>query len=268
MPHIPFRGLAAAAALATLIAAGAASPAFAAPSDVLVGASLYVDSHSPTLEASAALSGQRVDAQLLGSYPSATRLTKGTPAEVRVATDSTATDAAAAGSVPTFVVYNLPFRDCAQYSAGGAADTAAYEAWVDGVAAGIGDRRAAIILEPDGLGIIPWYTPNQGAQEWCQPAESDAATAASDRFAQLNYAVDALTALPSTAVYLDGTHSGWLGVGDISDRLLKAGVNTADGSFLDASNYVQGRRRSSRSSAPAPSRERSHGCSRSTEAPA
>ena len=40
----------------------------------------------------------------------------------------------------------------------------------------------------------------------------------------LNYAVDRLTALPNTSVYLDGTHSGWLNVGDITDRLLKAGV--------------------------------------------
>ena len=62
-------------------------------------------------------------------------------------------------------------------------------------------------------------------------------TAASDRFAQLNHAVDALGALPSTGVYLDGTHSGWLNVGDISDRLLKAGVQRADGFFLNASNY-------------------------------
>ena len=53
----------------------------------------------------------------------------------------------------------------------------------------------------------------------------------------LNYAVDRLTALPNTSVYLDGTHSGWLNVGDITDRLLKAGVREADGFFLNASNY-------------------------------
>jgi len=53
----------------------------------------------------------------------------------------------------------------------------------------------------------------------------------------LNYAVDALKGLPNTSVYLDGTHDGWLGVGDVSDRLIQAGVTRADGFFLNASNY-------------------------------
>jgi endoglucanase len=114
---------------------------------------------------------------------------------------------------------------------------AAYEAWIDAFAAGIGGSSAAIMLEPDGLGIIPWYTTINGSQEWCQPADADPATAAADRFAMLNYAVDRLTALPRTSVYLDGTHSAWLGTGDIADRLVKAGVRKADGFFLNVSNY-------------------------------
>ncbi len=66
------------------------------------------------------------------------------------------------------VAYNIPFRDCAQFSAGGATSVAEYEAWIDGFAAGIGDQPAVVILEPDGLGIIPWYkqfrdTPSRAA---------------------------------------------------------------------------------------------------------
>jgi endoglucanase len=38
-------------------------------------------------------------------------------------------------------------------------------------------------------------------------------------------------------VYLDGGHSSWLGVGDMSDRLIKAGVARAQGFYLNASNY-------------------------------
>jgi endoglucanase len=38
-------------------------------------------------------------------------------------------------------------------------------------------------------------------------------------------------------VYLDGTHSAWLGAGDAADRLLQAGVVRADGFFLNVSNY-------------------------------
>jgi endoglucanase len=116
-------------------------------------------------------------------------------------------------------------------------------AWIDGFAAGIGDAKAVVILEPDGLGIIPWYKqfrglPAQAADyEWCRPVEADEATAANDRFAMLNYAVDALKAHPNVSVYLDGTHSGWLGSGDAAHRLVQAGVNRADGFFLNVSNY-------------------------------
>jgi endoglucanase len=145
--------------------------------------------------------------------------------------------AAAKNQIPVLVAYNIPFRDCAQFSAGGATTVEEYTAWIDGVAAGIGSLSAVVILEPDGLGIIPWYTNIDGNLEWCQPAEADPGDAAAERFSMLNYAVDALKAKPNVAVYLDGTHSGWLNVGDISDRLVEAGVDRADGFYLNASNY-------------------------------
>lgn len=246
MTHVlsrrPARSLATALA-AALVAALAAAPASAAPDDAAPSAAperLYVDPFSTTLEAAASLEGDaRADAQLLGSFPSATWFTGGTPDEVRAEVAGVVGRAAADDALPTLVAYNVPFRDCAQYSAGGATSTAEYVAWVDAFAAGIGDEHAIVVLEPDGLGIIPWYTTVNGEQEWCQPAEADPATAAAERFAQLQHAVDALGALPNVRVYLDGTHSGWLGVGDISDRLLRAGVERADGFFLNASNYVE-----------------------------
>ncbi|HEX5858199.1 MAG TPA: glycoside hydrolase family 6 protein [Microbacterium sp.] len=241
MTH-PFRlrarwtALAAAGVVAASLTALA--PASAAEPGGLAGSDLYLNPYSTTLEAAQSLSGQaRDDAQLLGSIPSANWFTTGTPAEVQAAVDDVVSAADAAGQMPVLVAYNLPFRDCAQYSAGGAADTAAYAAWIDGFAAGIGDRAATVILEPDGLGIIPWYTTLDNNLEWCQPAELDPATAADDRFVQLNYAVDTLGALADTSVYLDGTGASWLNVGEISDRLLKGGVQDADGFFLNASNY-------------------------------
>jgi endoglucanase len=174
--------------------------------------------------------------------PQAVWFTKGTPASVQRDVRSTVSGAAAKRSVPVLVAYNIPFRDCAQFSAGGATTRAEYEAWIDAFAAGIGDRRAIVILEPDGLGIIPWYDPygsadGSSALEWCQPAEADPATAASDRFAMLNHAVDVLAGLPNVTTYLDGTHTAWLGVGDIADRLAQAGVADAAGFYLDVSNY-------------------------------
>jgi endoglucanase len=176
------------------------------------------------------------------STPHAEWYTQGTPKSVRQDVRSDVNRAAAKGTVPVLVAYNVPFRDCAQFSAGGATSVEEYEAWIDGFAAGIGAHESIVILEPDGLGIIPHYDPYGSADgnndlEWCQPGEADAPTAASDRFAMMNYAVDALKAQPNTRVYLDGTHSAWLGVGDIGHRLLQAGVERADGFYLNASNY-------------------------------
>ncbi len=161
----------------------------------------------------------------------------GSPKEAAQQVRQITRQAAGNKTVPLLVLYNIPFRDCAQYSSGGATSVAEYKAWIDGVVAGIGNREVAIALEPDGLGIIPHYTSVDATKEWCQPAEANADTAAAERFEMLNYAVDALKALPNTSVYLDGTHNAWLNVGDITDRLLKAGVMDADGFFLNASNY-------------------------------
>jgi endoglucanase len=187
----------------------------------------------------------KADARLIGKMiatPQAVWFTAGTPDSVRKDVRQVVKHAAAKRTVPVLVAYNIPFRDCAQFSAGGATTVEEYQAWIDGFAAGLGNAKAVVILEPDGLGIIPWYDPyadadGSSALEWCQPAEADPATAAADRFAMVNYAVDALKAHPNVSVYLDGTHSGWLGVGDIAHRLYQAGVARANGFFLNVSNY-------------------------------
>jgi endoglucanase len=228
------------------MAAFVAAPASAArPS---VGTDLYVPppDHGAKRQIAELISeGQRDEARLIQAMidtPQAVWFTAGTPGSVERDVRSTVSRAAAKRDVPVLVAYNVPFRDCAQFSAGGATTRAEYEAWIDGFAAGIGQRRAIVVLEPDGLGIIPWYDPygsadGSGALEWCQPAEADPATAAADRFAMLNYAVDALDRLPNVTTYLDGTHSAWLGVGDIAHRLVQAGVDDAEGFFLNVSNY-------------------------------
>jgi endoglucanase len=183
---------------------------------------------------------QRQDARLIGrmiATPQAVWFTAGTPKSVKQDVKKTVKLAAAQRAVPILVAYNIPFRDCAQFSAGGATTVEEYQAWIDGFAAGIGNAKAVVILEPDGLGIIPWYTNIDGNLEWCQPAEADPVTAAAERFAMMNYAVDALKAKPNVSVYLDGTHSAWLNIGDVSNRLVQAGVENADGFYLNVSNY-------------------------------
>ena len=190
-------------------------------------------------------SGNKEDADLIRTMietPQAVWFTQGTPKSVQQDVKNTVKRAAGKKTIPVLVAYNIPFRDCAQFSAGGATTVEEYLAWIDGFAAGVGNEHAVVILEPDGLGIIPFYDPYAGADgsnalEWCQPAEANPATAAADRFLMLNYAVDALKALPNVSVYLDGTHSGWLGVGDAAHRLVQAGVARADGFYLNVSNY-------------------------------
>jgi endoglucanase len=190
--------------------------------------------------------GDKADAALIREMielPQPVWFASGTPKDVQQDVKATVQRATGKGTVPILVAYSLPFRDCSQYSAGGVTSVQEYEAWIGGFAAGIGNNKAVVILEPDGLGIIPWYKQFRGLPaeaadyEWCQPAEADEATAADDRFAMLNYAVDALKAYPNVRVYLDGTHSGWLGSGDAAHRLVEAGVERADGFFLNVSNY-------------------------------
>jgi endoglucanase len=231
------------AAVVTAVLAGSlfvisAAPAAAENAVLGPGTTLYVDPASSTQQAAAKLDGQaRADALVLAGFPSATWFTKGTPAEVQAAVKKLVDAAAAKNAVPTVVAYNLPHRDCSQYSAGGATSKAEYQAWIDAFAAGIGDRKVVVILEPDSLGIIPFHTDLSGKEEWCKPPDADKATAAKERYELLNYAVDKLRANPHSAVYLDGTHSAWLGSGDIANRLVKAGVQRASGFFLNASNY-------------------------------
>ena len=191
-------------------------------------------------------SGNKEDADLIRAMietPQAVWFTQGTPQSVQQDVKNTVKRAAGKKTIPVLVAYNIPFRDCAQFSAGGATTVEEYLAWIDGFAAGIGSEPAIVILEPDGLGIIPWYKPFRGTSaqagdyEWCRPAEANEATAADERFEMLNYAVDALQAKPNVTVYLDGTHSGWLNVSDATHRLLQAGVARADGFYLNVSNY-------------------------------
>jgi endoglucanase len=154
--------------------------------------------------------------------------TSGTPKEVQKAVKKTMWMARAKRAVPVLVAYDIPGRDCQQYSAGGALDAASYAAWIDGFAKGIGSGKAIVILEPDGLGLLP---SNCGGPKDGYPF-SDA-----DRYLEMNGAVDRLGMQPNVSVYLDATHNGWLNVGDASQRLVNAGVNRAAGFFLNVSNY-------------------------------
>jgi endoglucanase len=182
----------------------------------------------------------------MDAIPRATWFTQGSPKDVEREVRSAMAEPASEGRVPVLVAYNVPFRDCGQYDAGDAPDTAAYMAWIDGFARGIGDGKAIVILEPGSLGIIPNNTIISGKPDWCHPTVRDGkgnnvpapGASPADRYAQLHHAVRSLrTHAPNASVYLDGTHSGWLPVGEIAYRLVRAGVHGAHGFFVNAAHY-------------------------------
>jgi len=173
----------------------------------------------------------RADARLLQAMiatPQAVWFTSGTPAEVREKAGRVVRDAAPGDRVPVLVAYDVPGRDCAQYSAGGALDQASYLAWIDGFASGIGRGKAVVILEPDSLGLLP---------SSCGGPKAGYPFTDSARYAELVGAVSRLEQQPNVSVYLDATHSAWLAVGDIASRLAQAGVINAQGFFVNASNF-------------------------------
>ncbi len=179
--------------------------------------------------------GRRADAELIRKMeeqPRAVWFTAGTPQKTTYNVSQTVAAANKKGQTAVLVAYNIPGRDCAGLSAGGALNTAEYKAWIDGFAAGIGSSRAVVILEPDGLGLLPGTNCGGGPNNASYPF-TDA-----QRYEEMNYAVDKLAAAaPNAFVYLDGVHSHWLSTGDIAMRLVAGGVMRAQGFFVNVSNY-------------------------------
>ena len=144
-------------------------------------------------------------------------------ADVRSDVDAATTRILADGALPVFVAYNIPQRDCGGLSGGGSSTSAtAYRSWIDGVAAGIGGRRAAVILEPDALaGMDCLSTADQQL-----------------RTDLLAYATRALRGTGTIAVYLDAGNPGWQSPATMASRLAQAGIALAQGFALNVSNFV------------------------------
>ncbi len=189
------------------------------------GATLWVNP-SPAADAvSRTLSVRPTDAALLrkiASKPQATWLTEWlTPSNATTYVAGRARTAAAGGSVPVFVVYGVPIRDCGGFSGGGLGTSAGYRAWVDGISKGLAGRRAVVVVEPDGLASMDCLTTAQQRQ----------------RTALLAYAVDRLGANPGVSVYLDAGHSRWHPAAVMAARLKAAGVERARGFALNVAAF-------------------------------
>jgi endoglucanase len=129
----------------------------------------------------------------------------------------------ARGMVPVVVAYNIPNRDCGQYSAGGSVSPEAYKKWVRDFAKAANPFRMIVVLEPDALGHLT---------QCLSPADQQA------RLAMLKDAVDALEAAPGVSVYIDAGHAKWIPATDMAKRLVAAGIANADGFALNTANYV------------------------------
>jgi len=127
------------------------------------------------------------------------------------------------GTVPVLVAYNVPNRDCGQYSAGGSKSGEAYHQWIRDFARGAGPFRMIVVLEPDALGHLT---------QCLSPPDQQA------RLAMLKDAVETLEATPSVSVYIDAGHAKWIPAQEMAKRLLAAGVAKADGFALNTSNYI------------------------------
>jgi endoglucanase len=197
-------------------------------SNPIAGERLYVDPRNPAALQAARWrrAGRSADAtamSLLAKRPTASWLTDPTGVAARVRGETQR--AARAGRTSLLVAYHVPGRDCGNYSAGGSGSPSGYRVWVRALAAGIGPRKAIVILEPD---AIP-----QAIVQSCLSAEAKA-----ERYALLADAVATLQRLPNVAVYIDAGNPGWVRppTGLVAP-LRASGIARADGFALNVSNF-------------------------------
>ncbi|GAA2266463.1 glycoside hydrolase family 6 protein [Streptomyces atrovirens] len=161
----------------------------------------------------------------IAGQPAAVWFADYSPESITSRVRAVASGGAARGRTPVLVPYAIPDRDCGGHSEGGAPDLAAYDAWIDRFAAGLGGSEVIVILEPDAI-----------AQSECLSAGRRA-----DRFASLARAGRVLKdANPRARVYFDAGHSGWHAPAEQAALLRQAGAASAassDGVFSNVSNF-------------------------------
>jgi endoglucanase len=192
---------------------------------LLVGARIWQNPDSPARRQADAWRNSRPgDATMMdriASQPVAQWI-GGWTGDVRSHVRNIISRAASDGTVPVFVAYNIPNRDCGGYSASGAQSTAAgYRSWIREVAAGLSAGNSVIVLEPDAV-----------AQMSCLSAQGQ-----EERLALLRDAVGLFKAA-GAAVYIDAGNARWVGAADMAARLKRAAIDKADGFSLNVSNFI------------------------------
>lgn len=191
--------------------------------DLFSGAKLYVDPNSPAAQQASRWQRSRpADARQMRKIASGSQAAwfGEWNGNVRADVNRYVSTANKAGALPTLVAYNIPIRDCGSYSSGGARSAAEYRSWVDSVAAGIGSKKAAVVLEPDALALVDCLSAAQKRE----------------RYALINYAIRKLEK-SKTDVYVDAGHSNWVSAPVMANRLKASGISRARGFALNVSNY-------------------------------
>jgi endoglucanase len=202
-------------------------PAVTRSADPLAVLPLYDDPDS--LAATAGIHAARTPAAVaaarhIASVPVATWFTgTATGPELTGQVRSLLARAAGAHALPVLVAYDIPHRDCGDFSSGGAPDAAAYRSFVASFAAGLGASPAAVIVEPDAVSHLDECGLGTSGEQ--------------QRSALLTDAVDAFAARPHTEVYLDAGSSGWHSAAEMTTRLEASGLAAARGFALNVADF-------------------------------
>ena len=227
LPGVAGLALLVVAGCGTAGATGSATTISPADRSRLVGTALYVDPAShpaqevPLLrQAGQGALADRV-ADGMADRPIARWFTGPQQGDPFQQAQALSTAAEAKGQAAVLTVYDLPGRDCGQFSAGGAVDDAAYAQYVGALAAGLGDRPAVVVLEPD---AIPH------AMQGCGSAERT--------HRLLREAVSILTRQPGAHVYLDAGNATWIkDRAGLAGALRDSGIGSAAGFALNVANF-------------------------------
>ena len=189
-------------------------------SDPFVARGLYVWPDSLAARAAAAISDPETKTLVtrLAGVPSAIWLTPEAYGLGRVGpfVRGIVEDARATGTIPVFVVYGIPGRDCSGGESSGGLSESDYLPWVSEFAEAVGSTSVAI-LEPDALADL----------EECGSAEQ--------RTHLIAEAVGILAGGPVT--YVDAGHSRWLSAEEMALRLGSVGVERVRGFAVNVAGY-------------------------------
>ena len=190
----------------------------------LAGKRLYVDPNSNAKRQAETMRRSRPqDAALLAQIADkpVAKWLGGWVGDIGREVESAVSTITGSGSLPIFVAYNIPGRDCGQYSAGGANGGDAYREWIKSFANGLRGRPAIVILEPDALPQLDCLK-GDGAQQ---------------RIALLREAVQTLKK-QRAYVYVDAGNARWKSAEVMAARLKQVDIAAADGFSLNVSNYM------------------------------